>query len=337
MELTQFGVLLLPLCAWYCLKPLKLLQLSLLASVFGAAAALVVAGLGLPPGLPPAVVFIAYVLLQYALGVRYPGERAVLRLLEPMGILVLYALMTSVILPRAFAGQFEVWPQKVDSAFAFPIILGPTKANYTQDLYLISNAAVTALAALFVTRSDVDTRRLLDVYWGGAVVVGVVCLWQIANRMGGVFFPESFFYSNPGWVIFRGQEFGGVLRTNGPFSEPAGLAFYMSGIIWSCGWVLVRGHRSRFALFLLPAAILVLSLSTSTTGYVVLGGGGAILLLYALTVAPPALAGRILKYGVPFVVLLVMGVLAAASLDTGFARSLNEVVEQTLSKSQGGS
>jgi hypothetical protein len=152
-----------------------------------------------------------------------------------------------------------------------------------------------------------------------------------------VFFPEPLFYSNPGWVIFRGQEFGGVLRTNGPFSEPASLAFYMCGIVYSCGWVLVRGHRSRFALGLLPVAIGVLSLSTSTTGYVVLGAGGAFLLLYALTAAPPALSGRILKYGVPFAVLLVVGVLAMASLDTGFARSLDEVVGQTLSKSQGNS
>jgi len=126
-----------------------------------------------------------------------------------------------------------------------------------------------------------------------------------------------------------------VLRTNGPFAEPASLAFYLSGIIYSAGWVLVRGHRSRMAWGVLVTAIVLQGMSTSTTGYVVLGGGGAFLLVYGLTVAPPALAGRILRIGVPFAVLLAVGVLAAASLDTGFARALDEVVQQTLAKSQG--
>ena len=78
---------------------------------------------------------------------------------------------TAVVMPRALAGQFEVWPQKVDAAFPFPIMLGPTPSNYTQDLYLLSNAAIAVLGGLFVTRSDVDPRRLLHTYWGGAVLV----------------------------------------------------------------------------------------------------------------------------------------------------------------------
>ena len=337
MELTEFGLLLLPISLWFGLRPLRLLQISLIASVFGAAAALVIQGLGLPPGLPPAVLFIAFVAMQYALGVRYPGERAVFFLLEPLAIAVAYALLTSVILPRAFAGQFVVWPQKVEAGFSFPIQLGPTRSNYTQDLYLLSNVAVTAFGAVFLTRSDIDFRKVLHTWWAGALVVAAVSLWQLASRTTGIFFPETFFYSNPGWVIFQGQEFGSVLRTNGPFSEPAALAYYLSGIIYSCGWVLVRGHRSRFALFLLPVAIATQTLSTSTTGYVVLGGGGMFLLVYALTVAPKELSARILKYGVPFGVLLVVGVLAMASLDTGFARAVDEVVGQTLAKSQGSS
>ena len=334
MELTQLSVVLLPLCAWYCLAPMRLLQMVFIASVFGAAAAMVIGGLGLPPGLPPAVVFLAYVLLQFALGARYPGEREVWRLGEPLVIAVLYALMSSVILPRAFAGQFDVWPQKIDAAFAFPIMLGPTRSNYTQDLYLISNAAVTVLGALFLTRSGIDFRKLVHTYWAGAILVAVICLWQFASRTVGLFYPEAFFYSNPGWVIFQGQEFGSTPRINGPFSEPASLAFYLSGVIYSAGWVLVRGHRSRLALVVLPVAIATLALSTSTTGFVVLGAGGAFLLAYALTAAPPALSARILKFGVPFGILMFVAVLTLASLDTGFARSMDEIIQQTLSKSQ---
>lgn len=337
MELTQLSVVLFPLCFWYAFAPIRLLQLSLLFSTCGAAAAAVISGLGLPPGLPPAVLFLAFVGLQYTLGARFPGEAAVLRLLEPLIILVIYALLTSVVLPRAFAGKFEVWPQKVDHGFPFPITIGPTASNYTQDLYLLSNACVAIFGALFLTRSDVSPRALVHTYWWGAAFVAFVSVWQVASRLGGVFFPTAFFYSNPGWVIFEGQEFGSVLRTNGPFSEPASLAFYESGMIYSSAWVLLRGHASRMAMLLLPVSIGTLSLSTSTTGYAVLGAGAAFLLLYALTVAPKAEAARILKYGVPFGVLLVLGVLAAASLDSSFAKSVDEVVSQTLSKGKASS
>jgi hypothetical protein len=189
MELTQFGWVIFPLCAALCLAPFRLLQLTFVAAVFGAAASAVVAGLGLPPGLPPAVLFMGYVLLQYALGERYPGEREVWRLLEPFMLTVAYAILTAVVMPRLFAGQFEVWPQKVDAQFAFPIALGPTRSNYTQSLYLLSNAAMALFGGLFMTRSRMDFSKLLGAYFAGAAVVVAICAWQVVSRRTGLWFP----------------------------------------------------------------------------------------------------------------------------------------------------
>ncbi|MBU6499580.1 MAG: hypothetical protein KGQ40_13720, partial [Rhodospirillales bacterium] len=335
MQMTLFGLALLPLCLACAMAPLRLLELVFIAAVFGAAAALVIGPLGLPPGLPPAMLFIGYVVLQYALGARYPGEARVWRLLEPLVVTLVYALATSLILPRIFAGQFDVWPQKVDADYPFPVPLGASSANFTQDMYLLSNATLAILAAVFLTRRGIDFTRLLRAYLLGGVLVVLVCFWQLASRIAGVPYPDTLFYSNPGWVIFPAQSFGVVPRINGPFSEPAALAFYLSGIVFSTAWILLRGHRSRLAAVLLPGAVVAMLLSTSTTGYAVLGAGGAFLLAYALTSAPRPVAGRILAFGVPLVLVGVLGAVALASLDPSFANSVQEVAQATADKGQG--
>ncbi|MCW3475476.1 hypothetical protein [Limobrevibacterium gyesilva] len=335
MELTRFGMVLLPLCAAACVAPFRLLELVFLASAFGAAAVAVVGGLGLPPGLPPAALFIGFVALQYALGARFPGACRSWRLLEPFAIAVAYALATAVLLPRLFAGRFEVWPQKVDAAFALPVPLAPSLANVTQALYLVSNALVAILGGMFLTRSDVDFRRLLHAYYAGGAVVLLVCFWQVLNRLAGVPYPAAFLYSNPGWALFPSQDLGGVPRINGPFSEPASLTLYLSGTVFSAAWVLVRGYRSRFAALLLPPAVVAMLLSTSTTAYAVLGAGAAFLLLYAAVGAAPRVATRILAFGIPMVVLALLGVVVLADLDPRFAASVQAVVTQTLQKGWG--
>jgi hypothetical protein len=128
-----------------------------------------------------------------------------------------------------------------------------------------------------------------------------------------------------------------VPRTNGPFSEPASLAFYLSGVVYATAWVLVRGHRSRLAAVLLPASVAMMFVSTSTTGYVVLGVGGGFLLLLALLGGSGEMSGRIFKYGVPLAVLALLGTLAAAAMDPQFAASMQEVLTETLNKGQGNS
>lgn len=336
MAVTQFGYVILPLCALFCLSPGVLLQAVFVASVFGAAAALIVGSLGLPPAIPPAVVFMAFVALQYGLGARFPAEREAWRLVEPLAIAVAYALAGSLVLPRLFAGSFHVWPQKVGPE-SFAVLLAPSSSNTTQDMYLLSNVVFLAMAMLYLTRSKVDFTRLVQSYFvSGYLVVGI-SLWQLASRVAGAPFPDSFFYSNPGWVIFTAQALNGVPRINGPFSEPAALAFYLTGIVFSTTWILVRGHRSRLATFLLPAALLGLLLSTSTTGYVALALGGAALLAYAAFGGAAGDSRRILAFGIPLLALAVVAMLGVVSLDPKLGHSIAMVTQQTLNKSEGSS
>jgi hypothetical protein len=337
MELTQFGYVILPLCALLCVSPQFLLQTVFLASVFGAAAALIIGSLGLPPAIPPAVVFMLFVTLQYALGARFPGEREAWKLLEPLAVTVAYALASSLIVPRALRGLFDVWPQKVGPSDAFAIPLGPSASNATQDMYLISNVVFLVMAVAYLTRSKVDFTRLVNAYYASGFVAVGISLWQLANRVAGIPFPDDFFYSNPGWTIFPAQVLNGVPRINGPFSEPAALAFYLTGIVFSTCWTLVRGHRSRLATYLLPCALVALMLSTSTTGYVAMLLGGAVLLLYALFGSVPAVRMRILTFGVPLLAIGLIAMAAATVLDPQLGRSVAMVTQETLNKDQGSS
>jgi len=337
MELTGFGIALGLACLAALIQPIWHLKLVLVTGAFGAASPLIITGLGLPPGVPPAVLFLGFVTLQYLLGVHYPAERQAWRLLEPYLLTAAYALLTALLVPRLFAGAFTVWPQKPTPPYDIPIPLAPGAGNVTQSLYMLIEAALLTGAALFLTRTGIDHTRILRAYLGTGYLVVVICAWQAANKVAGVWYPSAFLYSNPGWLIYTGQTLGFVPRINGPFSEPAALAFYLSGTIFSCTWILLRGHRSRLAAFLLPLAVAALMLSTSTTGFAVLGIGAVLLTVHALTVAPKRVRLRILLAALPAALLFIGIGYAISTLSARIEESIAMVFRQTLNKADGDS
>lgn len=330
--LTQFGLVLIPLCLLCACNPQRLLQLVLIGGLFNAAAAVVIGGLGIQPSLVPASMFVAFAVLQLLLGVRYSGAPYVWHTAGRFIVLTLFAVATAAVLPRVFAGQVQVWPEKVVASFTGTEALQPSFANITQSIYLIIDCLVLVTCALLTTRPGIRFDTLLNTYLlGGWIVVGI-SFWQLASKLVGVPYPDSFFYSNPGWTIWSGQQFGSVPRINGPFAEPASLASYLAGVIFSCTWLLLRGHKSLSARALLPLALLTMALSTSTTGFVVLAIGLVLLLIYAIIGAPRALTARLVRFAVPAVVVLVMLGSSMSVLAPGVVASAGEVVDATLSK-----
>lgn len=332
MQLTLFGYFLLPICAAAILQPGWQLQLVLLASAFGAASPLVIGGLGLPPGVIPACLFLAYVALQFLLGARFPASGRAWRTLEPFLLAALYALVTAVLVPRLLAGSFTVWPQKLTPPFDLPVPIQPSMSNVTQTFYLLIDTAVLAGVALHLGRSHLDPLRVLHAYLACGYLVVAICAWQLASKLTGIWYPEAFLYSNPGWAILPGQMVGTVPRINGPFSEPAALAFYLSGLVFCCAWLVLRGHRSRAAMGLLPLALLALVFSTSTTGFVALGIGGAGLVAYGLTRAPRRVAMRIFLVAVPLAAAGVAAGLFVSSMSSQIEDSIAVVTRQSLRK-----
>jgi hypothetical protein len=336
MNITLLGIVVLPLSLIWALRPVRLLQSALLLAVFEAAAALVFGGFGLQPTMVPGLMFVVYVAAQYALGMRYAGEAVALATLLPLLALVGYAVLSVYLLPDAFAGRVMVWPQKVDPLDPGIVPLRFTFGNVTQSLYLAINAAFAVSVAIFVTRDAIPYRGLIAAYLLGGYVVVVLVFWQFANRMAGVPYPEDLLHSNPGWAIVD-QMLGSVPRMQGPFSEPAALAAYLSGLCFCCMWLCIRGYQVMRPNLLLALSLVCMLLSTSTTGIVILATGLPLVVLVGSAGGDPGALGRI---GRTMGMLVLGGMLVIGPvliLKPALLEAVNTVVESTMTKGQSAS
>ncbi|MGO8918829.1 MAG: hypothetical protein ACLQJR_23250 [Stellaceae bacterium] len=341
MQVTAFGFVLMPLCLVFFLRPGALLRLTLLASAFGAAAPVILnfggEPFGLQSGFLPGLLFIGATTLDYFGRRQQEGERQVVRVVLPMLLFAACALVGAVILPRLFAGQFKVWPQSA-GFLNLAVPLQPNSGNITQGLYVVVNTAFLLLAALYLSRPG--TRHMLFVrayLMTGYIVVGL-CLWQFANKLTGLYYPSDFLYSNPRWAILTDQAFGEVNRINGPFTEPAQLSTFLSGIVFGCLWMLLRGSGGFWVRLLLFLSIGAMWLSTSTTGIIIIAVFvPAILLRSATTRELQAIGLGLCAILGGALMLFVVSAVAVPSIEARVEASVNTVVEATLNKSESGS
>jgi len=281
MGVTAFSFILLPLSLLWFQQPMRLLQMLLISSIFEAAAAVTIGSLGVQPGLVPALAFIAFMSLQLLLGRKYPGQAQAWRMSRPFVLVAAWAIAGSYVMPRIFEGRAYVWPQKATPPYAITL-LEPTATNLNQDFYLLLNTALFVLAAMFLTKSKISLKSLMQAYFLSGFAAAAVALWQLGSRVAGLPYPESLFYSNPGWAILTEQQIGAVPRINGTFSEPAALGGYMAAAVCSTGWLILQGNRDVMIRLLFIVGLLTVMLSTSTTGFGVLAISAAGVVFYAL-------------------------------------------------------
>lgn len=282
MQPTLIGLILLPicLCSWH--RPLWLLRIALIASVFDAAASMIIGGFGVPVAMVPGLMFLAYVIVQYMLGMRYPGERLVAWTLTPLFLLLGYGLVGAVLLPDFFEGQVLVWPQRVSALnIGRPEPLRPDGSGRNQCIYLALNVLITCIGALLLSRRSIPYRAILGTYLASGYLVVFLCVWQFASRIAGVPYPSDFLYSNPFYALLI-DSIGSIPRINGPFTESAALATYLSGIVFSCMWLCVRGHDVLAPRLLFAISVGTTYLSTSTTGIITVTLGVPLVLLLVL-------------------------------------------------------
>jgi len=331
MYITVLGIFIVPFSLLWALNPVRLLQFAMIVGIFEAAASVVVGSFGLQPAMVPGLLFIAYIIAQYALGMRYPGEKAVFSIMLPMLGFLFYALLSIWVLPQIFQGTVFVWPQKPDPFAPGAVPLVFNSGNITQSLYLTIDILIAVASAIFVTRRSVPYQKIIRAYMIGGYAVIVLVFWQFAHNMGGVWYPDDVLHSNPGWQIVD-QMVGSVPRMQGPFSEPSALAYYLSGVAFCCLWLSIRGYRTMKPNLLLALAIVSVLLSTSTTGIATLAIGLPLVLALASVGGDPGALGRVGKTAGMLVVggLLVIGPMFI--LMPRLVDSVNTVVESTLNK-----
>ncbi|MCB8881750.1 hypothetical protein ACELLULO517_15990 [Acidisoma cellulosilytica] len=331
MGITLLGIVLLPLGLVWATNPVRLLQLAFVSAIFEAGAAFLFGSFGLQPALVPGLIFVTYVCAQYALGMRYSGEGQVLRTMTPLIGLLVYAVLSILFLPQAFQGRIMVWPQRPDLLDPGYVPLSFTSGNVTQTLYLALYAMVAICAALLVTRPGFRHLSLLRAYLlGGYLVIGIT-FWDFAYRVAHVPFPAALVYSNPNWAIVD-QSLGPVPRIQATFSEPAALAFYLSGLFFCCLWLNAKGRRIMRVDILLILSIFAMLLSTSTTGLLTLVAGFPMMIAFAALSGNTAAIGRLLKKGSMLAIAGIVIVGPLLILVPSLQNAVNEVVTSTLSK-----
>ena len=331
MQITAFGLLVLPVCLACCLSPELLLCAVIYTGGFEAAASLVVGSFGVQPNIPPALLFMAHLLILRMTGGRFVGNAEVVRAMSPLLLFMGCIVVGAFTLPHLFAETVQIWPQKSDEHTQLPLSF--TVANITQSAYMILDIAFVYCCATYIASYPVRTRRLVSAYFGCGLLVVGVSLWQFASRVGGVPFPDDFFFSNPGWLVNSDQAIGSVPRTNGPFSEPAALAAFLCGTTYASAWLVLHGRGSRLVKWTLAASVFGMVLSTSTTGFVILLAGGGLAGVYVLTRAKPAVARRFRSVAIPVCAAAAFVAFTAPILFPSIADAVGNVVTQTLSKS----
>lgn len=282
MGMTLMGLIFWPLSFLFFKRPQRLLELAMIGGVFQAAAVLVLGGLGLQPPMAPALIFMGFIGLQAALGVKFPRVGRVLLFCMPLLLTLGWTIFGSLVMPRLFEGSVQVWPQKLD-AVGTRVPLAPSRGNFSQDSYVILDAAIFVAAICYLMRQEADLKRLYGAYLLGGVLTCVIGFWEMAHRLvGAIPFPKELFYSNPSWAILDTQMSGPVPRINSTFSEPAACATALAGFVYSTTWCILRGYGGWATRLVLAGSVLCLLVTTSTTGYIALAAGIGLLMVYAI-------------------------------------------------------
>jgi hypothetical protein len=335
---TLFGVLWVPIVLLFAWKPVRLLQLAILGSIFqGAAIAQGAAsnGFAIAPSLLPAVLFLGHGLMRTSADPVTPIQRRILRLLFPLLLLTVYAVLSSYLLPRLFEGMVRVWPARPHTTGAFSLeSLAPDRGNLTQTFYIIVHAGVTVTAAFLLSSSLRTQVLLVRTYIFSGLVVLAICVWELASHVAGAPYPATFLHSNQTIADLVGSEMGGVARLSGPFMEASFLAMFLSGSVFASLFLILNGCRSWTIYMLGFGSFFMMLLSTSTTGLVI--NALLLALILALPLAHTGLPG-LRRVGGAVAITGVLALIAAAVLPEvapQAAHSIQHVVLATLRKKQ---
>lgn len=339
MELTFAGLAVLIIGTLIVIAgTLRQALVFLLAStLFSGSAAILLPALG-SSSIPPVQFALGFVLLR----IWMPGSRAVGDLYSAfkanrwLALFTLYGMTTAIILPRLFAGAFDVYPMyflKPDNPFA-TVPLVPTSQNLTAAFYLLGTLLAAATVWTVCRRkgaADTLVTTLVAVTWVH------LALGIIGALFRGTPFDALLELFRNSTYIQLDDEIAGFVRIRGIFPEASSYAAFGFILFVTNAELWYRSIRSRATGVVALAMGITLFFSTSSTAYVSLGIYALFfgLRLLALPgIADPAKARAALVVAGSLVFVTALTYIAAPAM----IESVFEVVRRmTIEKSSSGS
>ncbi|POF31085.1 hypothetical protein [Roseibium marinum] len=256
-----------------------LVRMLAIAAVLGAAAALFVGNTNIPP---------AHVLLGFlAFGVMADKSTANtffhgFEFGKPgfwLLLLVIYGVLSAYFAPRLFAEDMAIVPlgrsSYADTGSTVP--LGPVSSNLTQSIYLISDVLCFGLVSAVAGRPE-----------GFNFVVKALIAYCVANLFFAILDlvtyatgTQSFmsFIRNIRYTLHVNDQVAGMKRIVGSFTEASSFARSTLGVLGFAGTLWLAGYRPVLTSILTFTAVVMVVMSTSSTGLA--GAPVVMLILYA--------------------------------------------------------
>ncbi len=302
MSIEPIGIAAI-LCGLFCLllgNGATVIALAV-AAVFGSAAAMFVGAANIQPG---------HVMLGFLLLGVMTRERATREFLHALqfgepgfwfALLVVYGVLSAYFAPRLLSGITQIVPLGTtifdDSRSTVPLV--PVSSNLTQSVYMVGNLLCYALTVAVASN------------WRGfnAVLAGLLA-YAVANTAFALLDVATYstgtqgmlaFMRNAQYVLHTDDQVAGVKRIVGSFTEASSFArstlgvFAFTGTLWLCG------RRPYLTGFIAITSLVLVVMSTSSTGLVGAPAMGLILYMTAIAVGGHKNARRTSTLAIVFV------------------------------------
>lgn len=133
-----------------------------------------------------------------------------------------WALMSSQIMPRLFAGEFLIFPMNSVTKTIIEVPLYPSSANFTQAVYFISGPVIFALVSSMARNMEVMKRAAFALIIASIVNLIIVLLDTVTFAIG--LSSALDFIRNADYAQLFSHQFMGIKRVTGAFPEASAYA-----------------------------------------------------------------------------------------------------------------
>jgi hypothetical protein len=297
------------------------------AALFGASAAILIGS----ANIQPAHLLLAFV-APTVLTRRREAASAINAVTLPkpgfwLMCLVIYGVVSAILMPRLLAGSTPIIPLGV-SEYAntgSTVPLGPVSSNFTQGVYLVADLLCFTMVV-----------AIASTYAGFATITGALVAYAAGNVLFALLDFGTYATATPWLLVFMRnarytlhfeEEVSGLKRIVGSFPEASAFARSTLGALGFTGTLWICGRRSALTGTLALASLVLVVLSTSSTGLA--GAPPVLVILYATALMRSGFhSNRPYRSAVVLCApLLVVGLILAVLLDDGVSETVRNYID----------